>query len=188
MTLKAGWCVWITGLPGCGKSVISRALVNILKEKKTQVQLLSSDELRKILTPKPMYTLEERDIVYTTMVYIARLLTENGINVIIDATGNLRRYRDHAREQIECFIEAYLECPVEVCMQREAERKETFNAPKQIYKKALENKALSTVPGVGQPYEVPLNPESLVMNYNLSPEEVAEKILEKIVQKCQSTS
>jgi adenylylsulfate kinase len=175
-----GWCVWITGLPGSGKSVVSRALIELLEQKDISVQLLSSDELRKTLTPKPTYSLEERDIVYATMVYIAKLLTHNGVNVLIDATGNLRRYRDDARAQIPRFIEVYLECPVDVCMRREAERKETYNAPTQIYEKALKNKTSSTVPGVGQPYEEPLNPDVSVKNFRLTPQESAQQILEAI--------
>ncbi|XHH08159.1 MAG: adenylyl-sulfate kinase [Candidatus Bathyarchaeia archaeon] len=181
MIASAGWCVWITGLPGSGKSVVSRALIELLNQKGISVQLISSDELRKILTPKPTYTLQERDVVYATMVYIAKLLTQNGVNVLIDATGNLRRYRDDARSQIPRFIEAYLECPFDVCMQREAQRKETYNAPSQIYSKALENKSSSTVPGVGQPYEKPLNPEVRVNNLEHTPEEAAQLILNRIL-------
>jgi len=180
MIKTAGWCVWITGLPGSGKSVVSRALIEILNQQGITAQILSSDELRKTLTPKPTYSLEERDIVYSTMVYIAKLLTQNGVNVLIDATGNLRRYRDDARTQIPRFIEAYLECPVDVCMRRESERKETYNAPTQIYQKALKNKASSTVPGVGQPYEEPLNPDVSVKNFELTPQESAQQILEAI--------
>ncbi|MCL1978469.1 MAG: adenylyl-sulfate kinase [Candidatus Bathyarchaeota archaeon] len=183
MKMPAGWCVWVTGLPGSGKSVVSRALVELLNQKGISVQLLSSDELRKFLTPKPTYSLEERDIVYVAMVYIAKLLTQNGVNVLIDATGNLRRYRDDARSQMACFIEAYLECSFDVCVQREAERKETYNAPTQIYQRALQNKTSNTVPGVGQPYEVPLNPEVVVKNFMLTPQESAQRIYEVIIAK-----
>jgi adenylylsulfate kinase len=183
MTKLAGWCVWITGYPGSGKSVVSRALIELLQQKAIPVQLLSSDELRKTLTPKPTYSLEERDVVYATMVYIAKLLTQNGVNVLIDATGNLRRYRDDARSQIPRFIEAYLECPLNVCMQREAERQETYNAPTQIYQKALQNKTVSTVPGVGQPYEEPLTPDVSVKNFELTPKESALQIFEAINKK-----
>jgi len=183
MTKSAGWCVWITGLPGSGKSVVSRALIDLLSQKDIPVQLLSSDELRKILTPKPNYSLEERDIVYATTIYIAKLLTQNGVNVLIDATGNLRRYRDSARTQIPRFIEAYLECPFNVCMLREAERKETYNAPTQIYQKALLNKTSSTVPGVGQPYEEPINPDVSVKTFELTPKESAQKIFDAIEAK-----
>jgi adenylylsulfate kinase len=171
----------VTGLPGSGKSVVSRALTEILNKTGLSVQLLSSDELRKILTPKPTYSLEERDNVYATMVYMAKLLTRNGVNVLIDATGNLQRYRDDARSQIPSFIEAYLECPLDACIRREAERKETYNAPAQIYQKAVQNKISSTVPGVGQPYEVPLNPEVVVKNFALTPQEAAQQIYEVII-------
>lgn len=175
-----GWCIWVTGLPGSGKSVVSEALHKLLKQRGTYAQLLSSDALRKVLTPKPKYTLEERDIVYDTLVYIAKLLTQNGVNVIIDATGNLRRYRDNARKQIRSFIEVYLECPLEVCIEREAKRGKTYQAPKQIYAKALKGKAL-TVPGIGQPYEPPLNPEITIDTTKYTPKECAQKILNLIL-------
>ncbi len=179
---KEGWCVWVTGLPGSGKSVVSEALHNLLERKGIHAQILASDALRKVLTPKPTYSLEERDIVYATLVYIAKLLTKNGVNVIIDATGNLRRYRENARKQITRFMEAYLECPLEVCFQRESKRGKTYEAPKQIYAKALEGKA-PTVPGVGQPYEPPLNPEITLDTTKFTPKECAEKIFE-IILKC----
>jgi adenylylsulfate kinase len=183
MTASVGWCVWVTGLPGSGKSVVSRALVDFLNERGVSVQLLSSDELRKFLTPKPIYSLEERDAVYATMIYMANLLTQNGVNVLIDATGNLRRYRDDARSLLSFFIEVYLECPLDLCIKREAERKETYNAPTQIYQKAVQDKASSTVPGIGQPYEIPLNPEVIVKTFTLTPQEAAQQIYEVIIVK-----
>lgn len=179
--VKEGWCVWVTGLPGSGKSVVSEALLKLLSQKGINAQLLSSDALRKVLTPKPTYSLEERDIVYTTLVYIAKLLTQNGVNVVIDATGNLRRYRENARKQIPKFIEAYLECPLNVCMEREAKRSETRQAPKQIYAKALEGKA-PTVPGIGQPYEPPMNPEVTINTARNTPEQAAKKILNAVLK------
>ncbi|MGQ9529927.1 MAG: adenylyl-sulfate kinase [Candidatus Bathycorpusculaceae bacterium] len=180
--VEEGWCVWVTGLPGSGKSVVSEALLKLLKEKGIHAQLLASDVLRKVLTPKPTYTLEERDIVYSTLVYIAKLLTQNGVNVVIDATGNLRHYRENARKQIPHFLEAYLECPLEVCMKREAKRGKTYHAPKKIYAKALKGKA-PTVPGFGQPYEPPLNPEVTINTTKFKPGECARKILDVIIAK-----
>jgi len=176
-----GWCVWVTGLPGSGKSVVSEALLKLSCERGIKVQLLSSDALRKVLTPKPTYSLEERDSVYAALVYIARLLSQNGVNVIVDATGNLRRYRENARKQIPKFLEAYLECPLEVCMEREAERGKTYQAPKKIYTKAKEGIA-PTVPGMGQPYESPLNAEITIDTTERTPEECAKKILDVILK------
>ncbi|MEM3736011.1 MAG: adenylyl-sulfate kinase [Candidatus Bathyarchaeia archaeon] len=177
-----GWCVWVTGLPGSGKSVVAETLIKFLLQRGIRAQLLSSDALRRVLTPKPTYSLEERDIVYATLVYIAKLLTQNGVNVVIDATGNLRRYRDNARNQIQKFMEAYLECPLEVCIERESLRADTRQAPRKIYERALKGEA-PTVPGVGQPYEPPLNPEITVNTAECTPEQAAHKILEVIIGK-----
>jgi len=180
MAKSDGWCVWVTGLPGSGKSVVSEAMLELVRRKGIQAQLLSSDALRKVLTPEPTYSLEERNIVYNTLVYIAKLLTQNGVNVVIDATGNLRRYRENARKQIAHFMEAYLDCPMEICIEREARRGKTYEAPKQIYSKALEGKA-PTVPGVGQPYEQPLKPEITIDTTKNTPEQSAQKILDVIL-------
>lgn len=134
--------------------------------------------LRQIITPNPKYTEDERDIVYGTLVFIAKLLAENGGNVIIDATGNRRRYREKARKEIARFMEAYVRCPLDICMKRETERKGAFHAPEGIYKKALVGESV-TVPGLGVPYEEPKNPEVTVDSDKMSPGECAEKILEK---------
>jgi adenylylsulfate kinase len=178
-----GWCVWVTGLPGSGKSVISEAFINLLKAKETHAELLSSDALRKVMTPKPSYSLGERDTVYDTLVYVAELLTRNGVNVVIDATGNLRRYRENARKQIPCFVEVYLDCPLGVCMEREAKRRRRYHAPREIYAKAKKGRA-PTVPGVGQPYEKPVNPEVMIDTTKLTPEEAAGEIFKMLQMKC----
>jgi adenylylsulfate kinase len=179
--MKSGWCVWITGLPGSGKSVVSEALLALLKEKAIHAQLLSSDMLRRILTPKPCYSLAERDTVYATLTYIAVLLTQNDVNVIIDATGNLKRYREEARKQIHRFFEVYLKCPLEVCMQREERRHKTHYAPRQIYTQARDGKA-STVPGIGQPYEPPSNPGKVVDTTACTPNECARRVFETMAR------
>lgn len=177
---ESGWCVWISGLPGSGKSVVSETLFKLLNKRGIRAQLLSSDALRKVVTPRPTYSLEERDMVYSTLVYVAGLLTQNGVNAVIDATGNLRRYRENAREHIPRFIEVYLKCPLRVCMEREAKRGKTYRAPNQIYARALKGEA-STVPGVGQPYEPPLDPEITLDTVKLTPAECAQRIMQKIL-------
>lgn len=178
---ESGWCVWVTGLPGSGKSVVSETLQELLSACGVRAQLLSSDGLRKVMTPKPTYSIEERDIVYSSLVYIAGILTQNGVNVIIDATGNLRRYRDEARMRIPRFVEVYLQCPMDICIEREQKRARTYHAPRKIYARALKGKS-STVPGVGQPYEEPLNAEIVLDTAKCSPRGCAEKILKKVEQ------
>jgi adenylylsulfate kinase len=178
---KSGWCIWVTGLPGSGKSTITQKLWKKLESLGVHVQVVSSDMLRKVMTPKPSYTEEERDVVYATLVFIAKLLTQNGVNVIIDATGNRRRYRDHARKEIPRFMEAYIRCPLEVCIRRETKRKIYAYAPKGVYKKAFTGKS-ATVPGIGVPYEEPKSPEVIVDSDKLDADQCAQKILETLTK------
>ena len=172
---KDGWCVWVTGLPGSGKSVIVEALIRRLKKQNVHAQVVSVDMLRRVITPKPTYSETERDVVYASISFVAKLLTQNGVNVIIDATGNRRRYRDNVRKMIPKFIEAYVRCPIETCMERENERRKTFMAPKEIYKRGLSGEA-PTVPGLGVPYEESLHPEITVDSDRMSQEECAQEI------------
>ena len=127
----SGLAIWITGLPGSGKSSITEALKRLHPE----FLILRMDELRKVVTPQPTYSVEERDIVYRALVFFAKTLAEAGHNVLIDATGNLRTWRDFAREMIPRYKEVYLQCPVDVCMKRESTRKRKHAAPENIYEK-----------------------------------------------------
>ncbi|WP_455279037.1 adenylyl-sulfate kinase [[Eubacterium] cellulosolvens] len=170
-----GWAIWITGLPGSGKSTVARALQQRLLKEDIQTQIVSSDQLRTILTPHPVYSEDERDIVYRTIAYIVEILTHNDVNVIIDATGNKRKYRDYCKAKVKRFFEVYLRCPLETCVERESSRKERYMAPKDIYVKSQTSEH-STVPGQGEPYEAPKTPEVLVDSNMLSPEEIVQVI------------
>lgn len=171
------WVVWFTGLPGCGKTTIAQRAKAILVERGTNVKVLQLDEIRKAITPQPRYTEDERDIVYASLAYMAKLLCEAGVNVIVDATANRRRYRDFARGLIPKFGEIFIRAPLEVCVAREAKRKAAFS-PKGIYKKAAAERA--AVPGVNVPYEEPLAPEIDVDTTKLSPEQSARIIVDRI--------
>jgi adenylylsulfate kinase len=142
---RKGFAVWITGIPGSGKSTIAKVLKNELLRRKIHLQILDSDSLRKIITPKPEYTERERDYFYNVMAWIGKLLVDNRINVVFAATAHKRAYRDKARKWIKKFLEVYCDCPLEVCMKRD---------PKNLYKMALEGK-ISDLPGLQTPFEEP---------------------------------
>jgi adenylylsulfate kinase len=173
----SGTAMWITGLPGSGKSMVA----NELKKAHPEFIVLRMDELRKIVTPDPSYSESERDLVYRALVFLAQKLTEIGHKVIIDATGNMRVWRTLARESIPKFIEVYLRCPAETCREREKERVETFGAPKDIYEKGATG---WPVPGAGAPYEEPLKPELLIDTDKTSVQN-AVKMIEKLLSAVQ---
>jgi adenylylsulfate kinase len=171
------WVVWFTGLPGCGKTTIAQRVKALLSEKDISAKILQLDEIRKVITPHPKYTDEERDMVYASLAYMAKLLAEQGTNVIIDATANRRRYRDLARSLVADFAEVYIKATLDVCSARESKRRAQFS-PKDIYKKASLEKA--AVPGVNVPYEEPLAPEMVVDSEKMKPDESAQYIVARI--------
>lgn len=169
----SGIAVWITGLPGSGKSSITDAL----KERHPEFIVLRMDEVRKIITPNPTYSDAERDIVYRCLVLLATNLTEAGHNVIIDATGNLRKWRELARSVIHSLVEVYLKCDIEECRKREARRQDSRGAPRDIYKKGESG---WPVPGMNVPYEEPISPEIIIETSSTSVEAATNIISEHI--------
>ena len=122
MSEQEGFALWLTGIPASGKSSITRELVKQLHAGRVSVVVLESDEMRKILTPAPTYSDEERSQFYRALVLIGTLITRSGINVIFDATANKRAYRDHARQAINKFVEVYVVCPQDICLTAGPER------------------------------------------------------------------
>jgi len=170
---KNGLVIWITGLPGSGKSTIAEGT----KRQFPGFVVLGMDEFRRIVTPEPAYSEAEREIVYRAIVYCAKALSGLGHNVIIDATGNMRRWRELARQNIPCFAEVYLKCSINACTERETLRKNTHGAPRDIYKKG---EAGWPVPGIQAPYEEPLGPE-LTIETDRASEEEALSIVHKFI-------
>jgi adenylylsulfate kinase len=161
-----GWAIWITGLPASGKSTLARHLKKKLLEMERNTQILESDTLRRVFTPEPTYTPKERDHFYNVLIYVGKLLSDNGINVIFDATANKRVWRNAARNDIKDFMEVYLTCPLVTCRDRDN---------KGIYRMAERGEAF-TVPGIQVRYEEPLDPE-LVLDCVEDPYILVQKIL-----------
>jgi len=172
MTLSenSGFAVWLTGLPSSGKSAAAHELKRLLAEQAVAAQILDSDELRKRLTPRPDYSEEERKWFYATIVFLAELLTENGVNVLIAATGSRRAYREEARIRLRRFAEVHIDCPIEVCRKRD---------PKGLWKKA-ETGEIDSLPGAGMPYEAPLFPELRVDTSVTSVRDAGRHILDAL--------
>ncbi len=162
-----GWAAWFTGLPGSGKSKISKIVCEMLTNEGIVCERIELDTIRKKYVQAPKYTDGERDFVYEKLVDHAAERVQNGINVIMDATAHKRSYRERARKKIKRFIEVMVRCPLAICIERESKRKEGLVAA-QMYRRALERKKKGTkfedlgeVIGVDIPYEE--NPDAEII-------------------------
>jgi adenylylsulfate kinase len=169
-TTQGGFAIWLTGLPSSGKTTLAYALSQLLLEKDETVQVLDSDELRHRLTPYPTYSPEERDWFYDIISFLAELLTNNGVNVLIAATASRQAYREAARARIRRFAEVYVDCPATVCRARD---------PKGLWQR-VDKGEIRDLPGADTAYEPPESPETRVNTAHLSVEEAAYHILHQL--------
>ena len=172
VTSKA-FAVWLTGLPASGKSTIARELTTQLGTLDYTVEVLESDAVRQVLTPHPTYSQSERELFYRALAFMGARLVSHGITVIFDATANRRTYRDFARSLIPRFIEVAVECPLELAMQRDY---------KGTYLRGQRGES-STVPGLQDPYESPLDPELRLDTTRISAKEAARKVVDLVTKK-----
>ena len=168
MDTSQGWAIWLTGLPGSGKTTLARALRRALQERGISSILLDSDELRRLITPNATYAPAERDWFYNRLVELATWLARSGEHVLIAATGSQRCYRTAARTRLGVrFAEVWVRCPVDICRTRDG---------KGLYGRAAMG-LIHNLPGSDAPYEAPEEPEVVVDTDQLTPEEAAELVL-----------
>jgi adenylylsulfate kinase len=165
-----GFTVWLTGLPSSGKSTLARLLEEVLVQRGQRVEVLDGDEVRLRLSRGLGFSKEDRDENIRRITYVARLITRCGGVAITGAISPYRALRDEARQEIGRFIEVYVKCPLDVCIQRDV---------KGLYAKALRGE-ISAFTGVSDPYEAPLNPEMVVETDRESPAESLAKILQRL--------
>jgi adenylylsulfate kinase len=167
--------IWLTGLPGSGKTTIAKALQPRLKESGFKVELLDGDIVRKELSPELGFTKKDREIHARRVIYLGKLLSRNGIISIVCLISPYREFRRYARSEITInnnFYEVHVKCSLETCMKRD---------PKGLYKKALSGE-IKDLTGLQDPYEEPENPEVIVNTEEQTLEECVNVILNRVLQ------
>jgi adenylylsulfate kinase len=162
--------IWLTGLPGSGKTTIAKALAPNIESMGFRVELLDGDAVRKELSPDLGFTKQDREKHAMRVVYLCRLLSRNGIVPVVSLISPYRQFRKYAREQINTdgiFCEVFVRCSLDTCIKRD---------PKGLYKKALAGE-ISDLTGLQDPYEEPVNPEITVATEIQTLEECVHTII-----------
>lgn len=166
-SMQKGRLFWITGLSGAGKTTISSLLYSYLKKKENNILLIDGDEIRKVYQNTD-YTEKGRENISYMNMRLCKMLTDQGIDVIIAVIGMRDIYRNWNRENIENYFEIYLQVPIEILIQRDSKR---------LYSRAL-RKEITNVYGIDMSYEEPKNPDIRICNdSSKTPEEVCRLII-----------
>jgi len=172
------WNLWITGLSGSGKTTISKQLLKLLNKNKIVCEYLRLDDIRQFITPDPKFTREERELVYRCGIYTVEVLNKYGVNTIIDSVDGQGYGRDLARKRVSGLHVVWIDCPIEVCIEREKNRTDKGHIVN-LYEKA--KKGLTKLPGLGYEYVCEKDPLLKIDSTVYSAYEAACLLLDKLV-------
>jgi bifunctional enzyme CysN/CysC len=164
--------LWLTGLPGAGKSTIADALERRLHGMGLHTYVLDGDNVRSGLNKDLGFTPEDRAENVRRVAETARLLLDAGLIVVVALVSPFRADRRVAKGLFDTgdFVECWVDTPAEVCAERD---------PKGLYAKAKAGN-LPNMTGVGQGYETPEAPD-LVVNGSGSLDETVERLVSVLV-------
>lgn len=142
---------WLTGISGSGKSTLAGLLSARLREGGLQHEWLDGDSVRRELAGGLGFSPEERSLQCRRLAYLAGLLAQHGVTVVVSAISPFRADRRTAREKLERFgfLEVYVNAPLGTCETRD---------PKGIYALARCGK-INNLTGIAGVYEPPDSPE-----------------------------
>jgi len=172
-TTQKGVTIWLTGLSGAGKSTIAVDLEKRLLEMGVDLEPLDGDVIRTNLSQGLSFSRTDRDINVRRIGFVCELLTRHGVVVITSAISPYRAVRTELKERIGDFIEVYVSCPIEECINRDV---------KGLYKRALAGE-IPQFTGISDPYEEPLNPDIVCQTNVETLEESVEKIVRYLLDK-----
>ncbi len=170
-TRGEGFVVWMEGLPGSGKTTLSKAVAGRLNAMGWGTEVLDGDEVRRMFSPELGYSRKDREFHARRVSYVARMLARHGVAVIVAMITPYETSRQAARSEVPSrFEEVYLRCPIEICRQRD---------PKGMYRKSSQG-SVAHMTGVDDPFEEPLNPELTVDTAALSVADATHRVLQHL--------
>jgi adenylyl-sulfate kinase len=167
---KKSIVIWLTGIPCSGKTTISKKLEKYFKDKNIPVQRLDGDIMRKTISSDLGFSKKDRDENIKRVAYLAKILAEKNINVIVAFVSPYRKMRSFARKICPNFIEVYVKCGIETCIKRDR---------KGMYEKAMKGK-IKNFTGINDIYEYPKNPGITIETDKLDIGESVSKIINYI--------
>jgi bifunctional enzyme CysN/CysC len=164
--------VWLTGIPGAGKSTVANLVERRLHALGRHTYLLDGDNLRHGLSKDLGFRDADRAENIRRAGEVARLLVDAGLIAVCAFVSPFAADRATLRSLFEPgeFVEIFVDLPVELAAERDR---------KGLYGKA-ERGELANLTGWGAPYEPPEHPDLRLDMAELSAEEAAESVVETL--------
>ena len=162
--------IWLTGLSGSGKSSLADALEQRLVAKGCHTYLLDGDNVRMGLCKDLGFGDRDREENIRRVAEVANLFVDAGLIVITSFISPFHRDRALARSVIgdECFIEVYINTPLDECERRD---------PKGLYSKARQG-LIKNFTGIDSPYEQPGAPDITIDTLTQSVDQSVDVVIE----------
>jgi sulfate adenylyltransferase len=165
---RQGFCLWLTGLSGAGKSTTAEILTNLLTEHGRRVTVLDGDVVRTHLSKGLGFSKADRDANVLRIGFVASEIVRHGGAVVCAAVSPYHAARSEVRNLVggENFIEIFVDTPLDVCEQRDT---------KGMYARARRGE-IRDFTGVTDVYETPETAEITLDTVNYDAEANARKI------------
>lgn len=141
--------IWITGLSASGKTTLGLKVVDKLRETSKNVVFFDGDEIRAVLGETSTYSRDDRLRLAYTYGRLCRMLSEQGITVVIATVALFKEIHEWNRTNIPGYIEVFLEVPIIELRRRD---------PKGIYKN-YDLGLIKNIAGIDVPVDFPSNPD-----------------------------
>jgi adenylylsulfate kinase len=165
--------IWMVGLSGSGKSTLARSLENNLYEMGYLTKLLDGDNLRSGINNNLGFSDEDRTENIRRAAEVSKLFAQCGVVTICSLISPTAAIRSMAREIIgeELYYEVFINCPLEVCEQRDV---------KGLYAKARKGE-IKKFTGIVAPFENPISPSLEIRTDLHSIEDCPSQVLDSML-------
>ncbi len=161
--------IWFTGLSGSGKSTLADALERHLHKEGFRTYILDGDNVRSGLNSDLDFSEAGRIENIRRIGEVAHLMVDAGLVVLSAFISPFAKDRQRVKEIVgpDHFIEVFVDCPLEICEQRDV---------KGLYAKARAGE-IKNFTGIDSPFEPPNTPDVYVNTHEQTLQECLTQLI-----------